>query len=241
MSRYTGKMVRLSVAVVSPQFLPTCVFEDLLKDRGLASLLSSLQLRRTRGREPTLRRIGAGQRTGIEHLDGPRGSTRSSKAPRKSSASIAAISRSVSVRGHVRSDGLANRVVVGDTTIEPNQHFTIRLGNPIGAATLEDPMGQVTLVDDDADGTGGPIEVSLGSMSIEEADAGVHYAYLPIVLSRPAMVTTTVSFQTDCSTASLLTDVVGHASSRSPVRPTSTSECPSSVRERARTPRACSR
>jgi alpha-tubulin suppressor-like RCC1 family protein/Ca2+-binding RTX toxin-like protein len=61
---------------------------------------------------------------------------------------------------------LSKNVVVavnGDTASEPDEHFTLELSNPTGGASISDPTGLATIVDDDQGleactivGTGGP-------------------------------------------------------------------------------------
>src|SRR5262249_27804102 len=77
----------------------------------------------------------------------------------------------------------------GDTVVEPDQHVLVKLGAPIGGgATIADGTGEVTLVDDDANGVNPGIEASIGDTVLMEADAGVHKGYIPVTLSRPATV-----------------------------------------------------
>jgi Tol biopolymer transport system component len=97
---------------------------------------------------------------------------------------------------------------VGDTVIEPDQHVLVVLGTPVGGtATVADGTGLVTLVDDDTNGVSKDIEVSIGEVTVTEADAGVHKASIPVLLSRPATVVTKVAFTLDCSSASALDDI----------------------------------
>ena len=49
--------------------------------------------------------------------------------------------------------------VVGDTTVEPNEVFTLGLSNPVGA-TIADGTGVATIVNDDGGG-GGPVTATL--------------------------------------------------------------------------------
>jgi Calx-beta domain len=97
---------------------------------------------------------------------------------------------------------------VGDTVIEPDQHVLVVLGTPVGGtATVADGTGLVTLVDDDTNGVSKDIEVSIGEVTVTEADAGIHKASIPVLLSRPATQVTKVGFTLDCSSASSLDDI----------------------------------
>ena len=96
--------------------------------------------------------------------------------------------------------------VTGDGTPEPDQHFAVTLGTPIGAA-VADGSGEVTIRDDDANGVDPGVTVSIGDVMVHEADAGTHLAYLPVTLSRPATVPMSVTFLMGCSSLVRVTDL----------------------------------
>lgn len=93
-----------------------------------------------------------------------------------------------------------NVTTVADIEVEPDQHITITLGTPVGAASIGRGTGEVVIVDDDAGGVNAGIEVSLGSVSLVEADAGKHQGSIPVTLSRPAVGSLTIKFTVDCAT-----------------------------------------
>jgi Tol biopolymer transport system component len=98
-------------------------------------------------------------------------------------------------------------MTMGDTIVEPDQHFLVTLGTPIGGtATVEKGTGLVTIKDDDANGIFAGTEVSVGDVAIEEGDQGIRIAYLPVTLSRPAAIATKVTFAMSCATRQLLSD-----------------------------------
>ncbi len=115
---------------------------------------------------------------------------------------ISAVSKAVSV------------TVIGDTSVETAQHIIVQLGTPTGNATVVDPIGGLTITDDDSDGVNLGVEASIGDITVTESDTGTHLAYLPVTLSRPAPTALYVSFVADCSTASLLTDVTARRTGR---------------------------
>ena len=96
--------------------------------------------------------------------------------------------------------------VTGDGTPEPDQHFTVTLGTPVGA-TVADGSGEVTIRDDDANGVDPGVTVSIGDVMVHEADAGTHLAYLPVTLSRPATFPMSVTFLMGCSSLVRVTDL----------------------------------
>ena len=78
--------------------------------------------------------------------------------------------------------------VYGDLTPgESDETVLVDLSTPVNA-TLAKSQGIVTIADDDSDGNTG-LQVSIGDFNVDEADAGAHYAYLPITLSQPAPTT----------------------------------------------------
>ena len=98
-------------------------------------------------------------------------------------------------------------LTIGDTTPETDQHVIVKLGSPVGGATLGDDTGLVTIIDDDANGENPGIEASIGEVVLTEADAGMHRGYIPITLSRPATAITKIGFQMDCQSSGLISDL----------------------------------
>lgn len=99
--------------------------------------------------------------------------------------------------------GQASKVVsvkvYGDTSIEPDESVLVDLSSPVNA-TIASSEGTVTIVDDDSDAKTG-LQVSVGDFTTNSADAGTHYAYLPITLSQPAPSSVKVNYSISCSNA----------------------------------------
>jgi len=108
--------------------------------------------------------------------------------------------------------------VAGDTIPEQDQRFSVKLGTPIGAARVGNATGDLVVQDDDQSGaaasSSSDLEASVGSLQVEEADSGLHKAYLPITLNRPATSKVILTFQVDCSVASMISDVSLRTSGR---------------------------
>src|SRR5262249_31156635 len=90
-------------------------------------------------------------------------------------------------------------MVYGDTVKEPDESIDVDLSAPVNA-TLANTEGVVTILDDDSDNNTG-LQVSLGDVTVEEANAGAHYAYLPLTLSQPAPSTVKVYYSISCGDA----------------------------------------
>jgi Tol biopolymer transport system component len=93
--------------------------------------------------------------------------------------------------------------VIGDTVPEPDESVKVTLSSPVGA-TIADGIGEVEIRDDD--GAADAVGVSIGSATILEANAGVHYVYLPLTLATPATATIKVYVYMDCTDAILGSD-----------------------------------
>jgi hypothetical protein len=78
--------------------------------------------------------------------------------------------------------------ILGDTTPEPDETFSINLSNAVGA-TLSDAQGIGTITNDDA--APAPV-LSVGDVSVPEGNSGTTQASFLVQLSQPA--TSTVSF-----------------------------------------------
>ncbi|HEY3833591.1 MAG TPA: Calx-beta domain-containing protein [Acidimicrobiia bacterium] len=87
--------------------------------------------------------------------------------------------------------------VLGDGFKEPDETINVTLSNVQGATDARD--GTVTILDDDSDGAPEPT-VSLGSVTVVEAQAGKHYAYVPVVLSDPETTPVVVNVFYACGT-----------------------------------------
>ena len=88
--------------------------------------------------------------------------------------------------------------VRGDDVVEPDETFTVHLSNPAGA-TVEDPDGVVTILDDDENPTGPGVRV--GDAAGPEGNAGTTPTTLTVVLDRPSTTPVTVGWATEPNTA----------------------------------------
>ena len=97
--------------------------------------------------------------------------------------------------------------IVGDTVAEPSESMTVDLTNA-GNATIADPEGVGTIVDNDA----GPPSVSIGDVAVTEGDAGTTDAVFTVSLSHPSALTVTVGASTTSfgATADLNVDYIGN-------------------------------
>jgi glucose/arabinose dehydrogenase len=88
--------------------------------------------------------------------------------------------------------------IVGDTTVEPNESFTMTLSNPVGA-TLLDGSATGTITNDDA----APIPtLSIGDVTIAEGNSGTTNAVITVTLSaQPGATPVTVTYATANGTA----------------------------------------
>jgi glucose/arabinose dehydrogenase len=88
--------------------------------------------------------------------------------------------------------------IVGDTTVEPNESFTVSLSNPAGA-TLADGTATGTITNDDT----APLPtLSIADVSISEGNSGTTNAVFTVTLSaQPGATPVTVSYATANGTA----------------------------------------
>jgi len=96
--------------------------------------------------------------------------------------------------------------VYGDTVVEPDETVDVSLVLA-NNATLANSLGTVTIVDDDSDPNVG-LQASIGNLSVYASTSGVHYAELPVTLSRPATSTVKVNYSISCSDAESGVDYV---------------------------------
>ena len=83
----------------------------------------------------------------------------------------------------------------GDTTVEPNENFTVTLSNPTNA-TIADGTATGTITDDDA-----AVTVSIGDATVTEGNSGNVTMTFTITLSGPSGQTVTVNYATANGTA----------------------------------------
>ncbi len=91
--------------------------------------------------------------------------------------------------------------VLGDNVDEPDETFTVTLGNVQGPATISDGTGVGTIVDDDP-----PPAISIGDVAQAEGNAGTTSAVFTLTLSNPSSMTVGASFATANGTATAGSD-----------------------------------
>lgn len=96
--------------------------------------------------------------------------------------------------------------IVGDTVAEDDESFTLELTNPSGA-TIDDPSGTGTILNDDEEVT--PPALSVGDVSVREGDAGTTQAVFPVTLSHASEDTVFFEYETNDGTAIAPDDYVG--------------------------------
>ncbi|MGZ5306890.1 MAG: Calx-beta domain-containing protein [Actinomycetota bacterium] len=84
--------------------------------------------------------------------------------------------------------------VNGDTTVEPDEKFSVNLSNASGA-TIADAVGLGTITDDDSGGTTNP-SLSIANATVTEGNSGTVNAVFTVTLSAPSTNTVTVSYAT---------------------------------------------
>ena len=96
--------------------------------------------------------------------------------------------------------------VNGDTTVEPNETFTVNLASATGDATITDPQGVGTIVNDDQAVIIPPSRVSIGDVSMAEGNAGQTAFQFSVSLDAPQTTPVTVDFATADGTATAPSD-----------------------------------
>ena len=84
--------------------------------------------------------------------------------------------------------------VIGDTTAEANEKFSVNLSNPSGA-TRADAVGLGTITDDDSGGTTNP-SLTIANATVTEGNSGTTNAVFTVTLSAPSANTVTVNYAT---------------------------------------------
>src|SRR5690242_6918024 len=88
--------------------------------------------------------------------------------------------------------GKINVKVLADTVQESDEAIAVTLSSPVGV-TIDDGSGAVTVHDDDAPGDPNHLDATIGDVTVQEADGGKHYVYVPVTLSAPAPTTVKVA------------------------------------------------
>jgi hypothetical protein len=88
--------------------------------------------------------------------------------------------------------------IYGDTTIEPHEHFTVRLSNPSNGYSLGRFEGTGIIINDD----GGPVPgIGIGDATVVRSLTGEQQMLFPITLTAKAPATFTVSYTVDPDSA----------------------------------------
>ncbi len=93
--------------------------------------------------------------------------------------------------------------VVGDTVVEPNETFTVKLTST-GGFNVADGYEVVTIINDDLP----PLTVSVGNATVTEGNSGTSTVNIPLTLSRASTSTVTVTVTTVAGTAFAGSDFV---------------------------------
>jgi hypothetical protein len=89
----------------------------------------------------------------------------------------------------------------GDTTIEPDETFTVNLSNAVGNATIADAQAVATIVNDDRTATPPPARISIGDVTMAEGNAGQTAFRFTVSLDSAQSGPVTVDFSTANGTA----------------------------------------
>jgi hypothetical protein len=85
--------------------------------------------------------------------------------------------------------------VLGDTTVEPDERFSVNLSNPSGA-TRADAVGLGTITDDDAGGPAPNPSLTIANATVTEGNTGTTSAVFTVTLSAPSSTSVTVNYAT---------------------------------------------
>ena len=95
--------------------------------------------------------------------------------------------------------------VIGDTTVEPDERFSVNLSNSIGA-TRADAVGLGTITDDDSGGPAPNPSLVIANATVTEGNSGSTNAVFTVTLSAPSTNTVTVNYATAPGSAVAPTD-----------------------------------
>jgi hypothetical protein len=98
--------------------------------------------------------------------------------------------------------------IYGDTTLEPNETFTVTLGNPVGA-TIVDGTATGTILNDEGS------TLSVGDVTVNEGNAGTSIANVTVTLSQASVVPVTFTATTVDGSATAGSDYVAVTASKS--------------------------
>ncbi len=103
-----------------------------------------------------------------------------------------------------------NVAVTGDTTVEANETFTVKLANATNA-TLATATATGTITNDDATPVVTPPSISIGNTTVSEGNSGTSTAAFAVNLSKAATTTVTVGYSTANGTATAGSDFTATA------------------------------
>ena len=96
----------------------------------------------------------------------------------------------------------------GDTTVEPDETFTVNLSNAVGNATIADAQAVATIVNDDRTATPPPARISIDDVTMAEGNAGQTAFRFTVSLDGAQSGPVTVDFSTANGTATAPGDYV---------------------------------
>jgi hypothetical protein len=96
----------------------------------------------------------------------------------------------------------------GDTTVEPDETFTVNLSNAVGNATIADAQAVATIVNDDRTATPPPARISIADVTMAEGNAGQTAFRFTVSLDGAQSGPVTVDFSTANGTATAPGDYV---------------------------------
>jgi Calx-beta domain len=99
----------------------------------------------------------------------------------------------------------------GDTTVEPDETFTVNLSNAVGNATIADAQAVATIVNDDRTATPPPARISIDDVTMAEGNAGQTAFRFTVSLDRAQSAPVTVGFATADGTATAASDYAANA------------------------------
>jgi hypothetical protein len=94
--------------------------------------------------------------------------------------------------------------VKGDSTVEPDEKFTLKIQHPTGGATIDRVGATATILNDDPPKSG--VRMGIGDAAIFEGDAGSRSMRFTVSLSEPTTQTVTAHYATVAGTATEGTD-----------------------------------
>jgi hypothetical protein len=98
--------------------------------------------------------------------------------------------------------------VNGDTTVEPNETYTVNLANATGNAMIADPQATGTILNDDQPVTEQPAGISIADLSRPEGNTGQTPFGFTVSLDRTESAPVSIDFSTADGTATAASDYI---------------------------------